>query len=248
MVAEQGFVRIDELADHFSVTTMTIHRDLDDLNERGVLSKVRSGAKATPLEVIERNVTFRQHHLLDHKRAIAAAAAAWIRERDDLSVVALDDSTTVLALADLLSTDESLTLVTNFRPAIERIAEADAAKLIGIGGAFDPQFQSFHGASAIESVRSIQVDVACISATSVWRGALYNPAEAPLLVKRAMLRQAEHSLLLIDHSKFSRRALHRQAGLEEFDAVIVDSDIDEDTLGALRSSAEHVIVAPVVQR
>lgn len=45
-VKSRGGARIDELADRFGVSTMTIHRDLDQLDAQGMLRKVRSGAEA----------------------------------------------------------------------------------------------------------------------------------------------------------------------------------------------------------
>jgi DeoR/GlpR family transcriptional regulator of sugar metabolism len=244
LVLERGFVRIDELAEHFKVTPMTIHRDLDDLHDRGMLSKVRSGAKATPLDEIERNVAFREHHMIEQKRAIAHAASEWLASTGVASVIGIDDSTTALAVVDVLASDSGLTFVTNFRRAIERVVEADAAKLIAVGGAYSPEYQSFNGALAIEAIESVQVDVAFISASSAWEGAVYHPSEGPLLTKRALLRQAERTVLLLDHTKFTRRALHRQARISEFDVVIVDRDIAPRHLAQLKDSAEHVIVAP----
>ena len=47
-VAEAGFVRVDVLASEFAVSIMTVHRDLDELEERGFLHKVRGGATTAP--------------------------------------------------------------------------------------------------------------------------------------------------------------------------------------------------------
>jgi DNA-binding transcriptional MocR family regulator len=42
-VAEAGFVRVDALAAEFAVSTMTVHRDLDELEKREFLRKVPRG-------------------------------------------------------------------------------------------------------------------------------------------------------------------------------------------------------------
>lgn len=247
LVLERGFVRIDELAEHFKVTPMTIHRDLDDLNDRGVLSKVRSGAKATPLEEIERNVAFREHHMIDEKRAIARAALEWLDSTGGASVIGIDDSTTGLAVVDSLEPGSDLTVVTNFHRAMERIVAIDGARLIAVGGVYEPEYQSFNGAMAIEAVASIRMDVAFVSAASAWQDSVYQPNQGPLLTKRAMLRQAERSVLMLDHTKFTRRALHRQAAISEFDVVVVDSGIAARHLAQLQDSAEQVIIAPPLE-
>lgn len=243
LVAERGFVRIEELVQHFGVTSMTIHRDLDELTNRGLLTKVRSGARATPIEEIERNVAFREHHMTEQKRAIAAAAASWLNSQNGIRVVAVDDSTTALATVEHLMARPEITVVTNFRRAIDRIADEEGSSLIAVGGTYAHEFQSFHGPSAIEAIRSVQIDVAFVSAASVWSGAVYHPSEVPLLTKRAFLMQAEQSVLVIDHTKFSRRAMHRQARLEEFDVVVVDDEIEPAHLRELQESVPTVIIA-----
>ncbi|SEE79166.1 DeoR/GlpR family DNA-binding transcription regulator [Ruania alba] len=247
IVSAKGFIRIDELAEHFGVTAMTIHRDLDELDARGVVSKVRSGAKATPIEEVERNVALRRHHMLPQKRAMAAAALAWLDALDAPRVVALDDSTSALTLVDELAARDGLTIVSNFLPVIEQVAASEHATMFGLGGTFSPAFQSFQGSSTHEAIRSIQIDVFFLSATAVGQGAIFHPEEGPLQVKRTLIDQAARSVLLVDHTKFSRRALHRQAGLAEMDAVVVDDSIDPDDLRRLRDHVETVIVAETEQ-
>ncbi|MFV0427255.1 MAG: DeoR/GlpR family DNA-binding transcription regulator [Beutenbergiaceae bacterium] len=242
VVAEQGFSKIADLAEQFAVTPMTIHRDLDRLHAQGVLSKVRSGARATPIEAIERNVDLRSNLMLLQKRAIAQAAEVWLNSQLDVRVVSVDDSTTALSLVELLVEDENLTIVSNFLPVFDRVAQAGKAGLFAVGGTYSAQYQSLLGISTRETIRSIQIDVHFMSATSVGRGAAYHPTEGPLLVKRELMEQAELSVLLVDHTKFDRRALHRQADLSEFTLVITDDGIDPESEAMLRDHVENVIV------
>ena len=44
MLEDRGSVEVEALAQQFSVSKMTIHRDLDDLESEGVLRKIRGGA------------------------------------------------------------------------------------------------------------------------------------------------------------------------------------------------------------
>ncbi|KQQ08749.1 DeoR/GlpR family DNA-binding transcription regulator [Rathayibacter sp. Leaf296] len=242
LVTAKGFVRVDELAERFDVTAMTIHRDLEDLNGRGILAKVRSGARATPLEERERVVSFREHHMVEQKQAIARAAVHWLDDRDDVRVVALDDSTTALALVEPLA-DHDVTVVTNFLPALERLAESPDSRVIAIGGSYEHEYRSFHGAGAIEAITAIQIDVTFVSVAAVGSDAVYNPAELPLLTKRALLAQSQKAVLLADHTKFSRRAMFRQARLKDFQVTIVDDGISNLDLRRLRDQVETVIVA-----
>lgn len=104
---------------------------------------------------------------------------------------------------------------------------------------------SFNGSGACEAIGSIQIDVVLMSAPSVAGEAVFHPNEAPILVKRALLNEAAQSVLLLDHTKFARRALRKQASLAEFDAVIVDEGIKTDQEMRLRDQVETVIVVSV---
>jgi DeoR/GlpR family transcriptional regulator of sugar metabolism len=64
-------------------------------------------------------------------------------------------------------------------------------------------------------------------------------------LKRVMFAASAKRLLLVDHTKFNRRALHGQFRLSEFDAVIVDDGIAQEDLSRLRSSGVNVVLAPL---
>ena len=63
-------------------------------------------------------------------------------------------------------------------------------------------------------------------------------------VKRAMLRAAARSILLNDHSKLGKTALHQLAPLSAFDLVVVDDGVDEGGLRALEEAKTPFAVAP----
>ena len=58
-ILEQGSLEVDELSDQFQVSRMTIHRDLDELEQQGVLRKVRGGATVHPSYLFESDIRFR---------------------------------------------------------------------------------------------------------------------------------------------------------------------------------------------
>lgn len=120
-------MRIDDLSGKFQVTQMTIHRHLDELDTRQVVEKVRSGARAAPIEVMERDVALGRQLMLPEKQAIAGAAMKWLGSQSANKVVAIDDSTTALATAGALATRQNSTVVTNFWPALEIIEAAKVA-------------------------------------------------------------------------------------------------------------------------
>src|SRR4051812_21525787 len=100
LVSRQGFVALADLARAIRVSESTIRRDLDHLNDRGLVRRTRGGAIHTPgddgsLPALEE----RSARQIDEKRQIARAAAARISDGD---AILLDGGTTTLEVARLL--------------------------------------------------------------------------------------------------------------------------------------------------
>lgn len=243
-VKARGGARIDELADVFGVSTMTIHRDLDHLHARGMLRKVRSGAEAPPSEAFERNIDLRKSLNLAEKQAVAQAGFAWAAGRVDMQAVALDDSTTALHLLPALFEHLPLTVVTNFLPAINELSADPRVRLNAIGGDFIPEFSSFVGPQSVRALRDMHYDVLFMSVPAVSRGMCFHPSSAAADLKRAFMASAEIRVLLIDHTKMSRRAIHRICDLEEFDAVVVDDGLGAEEMQRIEAGGANLIVAP----
>ena len=239
-VLTHGSAAAAELAERFEVSLMTIHRDLDELERQGVVRKYRGGVTAQPSGVFESNVAFRMKAMQAEKDAIAAKAAEMIEPG---MAVMLDDSTTTLALARRLEGITPLTVVTNFLEGLNLLSRVNGIRLMGLGGDYDPLHNSFLGVSCIEAIESLQVDLCFVSTSAVSGPFAYHQEQHVVSVKRAMLASAARNVLLIDHTKLSRTALHRVAPLNTFDRVIVD---DGASAEALRELDEHKITYEVV--
>ena len=245
-VKARGGARIDELADQFGVSTMTIHRDLDRLHAQGMLKKVRSGAEAPPSEAFERNIDLRKALNLVEKQAVARAGFEWAARQIDMQAVALDDSTTALHLLPLLIAHLPLTVVTNFLPAINELSGDPRVRLNAIGGDYVPEFSSFVGPQSVRALRDMHYDVLFMSVPAVSRGMCFHPSSPAADLKRAFMDSAELSVLLIDHTKVTRRAVHRICDVQDFDVVVVDEGLGEKEIQRLEDGGANIVVAPTV--
>jgi DeoR/GlpR family transcriptional regulator of sugar metabolism len=239
----RGNARIDELADQFGVSTMTIHRDLDYLHAQGMLRKVRSGAEAPPSEAFERNIDLRKSLNLGEKQAVARTGFEWAAARIDMQAVALDDSTTALHVLPTLLQHVPLTVVTNFLPAINELSADPRVRLNAIGGDFVPEFSSFVGPQSTRALRDMHYDVLFMSVPAVSRGMCFHPSSVAAELKRAFMESAELCVLLIDHTKVARRAIHRICDVVVFDAVVVDAGIDPEERQRLEDGGANVVIA-----
>jgi DeoR/GlpR family transcriptional regulator of sugar metabolism len=86
-------------------------------------------------------------------------------------------------------------------------------------------------------------DVLFMSVPAVSRGMCFHPSSAAAELKRAFMESAELCVLLIDHTKVARRAIHRICDLVVFDAVVVDAGIDPEELQRLEDGGANVVIA-----
>ena len=70
-----------------------------------------------------------------------------------------------------------------------------------------------------------------------------NPYEFVAETKRAMLDVSARSILLVDHTKFERRALHEVVPVSRFDTVVVDAATNPAIVAQLRDEVRQVVVA-----
>lgn len=236
----RGYVAIDELAESFSVSVMTIHRDLDALAQDRWLVKVRGGAKVHPSALLDTSVRSRSERNMAEKQAIARQALTHVRTGQ---VVFLDDSTTSLAMAEHFAALTPLTVITNFLPALVRLSADPGLDLIAIGGTFRPGHDAFFGLMAMEAISRLRADVLFLSTTAIENGMCCYKSEDSVQFKRALMRSSAKKVLLADHTKFGRRALYGLAPVTDFDVVVVDAGTSPDDLAGLRATGVAVEVA-----
>jgi DeoR/GlpR family transcriptional regulator of sugar metabolism len=192
---------------------------------------------AQPSGVFESNVQYRLKTMRAEKAAVAEHA---LRMVEPGMAILLDDSTSTLEIARRLRTAEvtPLTVVTNFLEAINLLSDQRGIHLMALGGDYDPLHSSFLGVSCVEAVEQLRVDVCFASTSAVHGGYAYHQEQHIVSVKRAMLDAAARNVLLIDHTKLGRVALHRVVPLSRFDTLLVDDGASPE---ALRDLDEHKV-------
>ncbi len=240
-ILTHGFVSVGELADAFAVSGMTIRRDLELLEEQGWVRKVRGGATAEPSAFYHGDVRHRMQAMAAAKGEIAAHALGHV-ERGH--TIMLDESTTGYGLAQLLPNRRPVTVITNFLPSLQLLSRKPGIDLIALGGAYRPAYDAFLGLRTAESVGSMTADLLFASTTAITAGSCYHRSQETIEVKLALMQAAARKILLADHAKFGKRAVHHLASVTEFDLVIVDSGIAPEHLEELRQLGVAVEVAP----
>jgi DeoR/GlpR family transcriptional regulator of sugar metabolism len=239
-VLSEGSIRIDELAERFGISAMTVHRDLNDLEEQGLLRKVRGAATALPNSVVESSDAFRIGQENRSKAQLARAALEFIEPGQ---AVFLDDSTTVSHLVPLLAGLTPLTVITNYLPNMEVLKSIAGVDLVALGGSYRRWCSAFMGRVTTESIEQMRADIFVTSTAAIVDDMCFHQSQETVDIKRAMFEASALRVLAVDHTKFEKRALYRLAALSEFDHVIVDSGTSAEHISRLRQHGVHVIVA-----
>jgi len=235
-VLESGSATAQELASRFEVSIVTIHRDLDELERRGVVRKFHGGVTAQPSGVFESQMPYRLATMPHEKAAIAAAALQYVQP--GMSIL-LDDSTTALRMIDGLPERAPLHVATTFVAGLRQLTELSHdhdLTVIGIGGRYHVAHDSFVGMQTNEQVRGLHVDAVFLSAAAVSVTHLYHQEEQVVALKREMLDAASKRYLLVDHTKLNRLALLKIAPRTDRDRLITDARADPDVLSAWRAA------------
>ena len=241
LVLASGTLRIDDLSEIFAVSSMTIHRDLDLLDQRGILRKSRGAATAVASSLFEASTEYRIRQSKQAKKSLALAALALIEPGQS---VMMDDSTTGLHLARLLPEKLPLTVITNFQRVADLLINNPGIQTILTGGQFYRWCDAYMGTIALNAVHSLRADIVFMSSPAVTNGVCYHQHHDAVLLKRAMIESAEHKVLYLDHTKFKMRALHAHLKISDFDTVIVDSETAPENISQIEDTGVRLIVAP----
>lgn len=240
-----GRVSVVALAREFGVTTETVRRDLDVLEQAGVLRRVHGGAvTATRGGTVEVAVGERGHVREPEKERIAARAA------DALAGVGgslfIDAGTTTAAFARLFTehfpaAGPRIEVVTHAVPIAAALGSRADIPLTLIGGRVRGLTAAAVGSATVTAISELRPDIAVIGTNGISAAfGLSTPDPEEAAVKRAIVSAARRVIVLADASKAEEDYLVRFADLGEIDVVVTDAPLPEPLRSALDEAEVEV--------
>ena len=163
----------------------------------------------------------RSQRELEEKRQIAQAAAARIKDGD---AILLDGGTTTLEVARLL-VGRPLQIVTNSLPIANLFAASRETDLVMLGGYVYPKTGVALGPLTVRMMDDVHVHQTVLSVGGITAKGLFNSNLLLVETERAMMRCADETVVVADHTKIGRQALAFLCELREIDTLIVDAKI-----------------------
>jgi DeoR family fructose operon transcriptional repressor len=245
-----GRVSVSDLALRLDVTAETVRRDLDALEQAGLLQRVHGGAVAAGRSsVSELSLSERETRHSPEKTSVAQAAAHLVPPTFTGSI-ALDAGTTTAAVAAELARwapatpGTVLTVITNAVPIAALLQHSPHVDLHLLGGRVRGLTSAAVGTTTVEQIQALRPDIVFVGANGVSAGfGLSTPDEFEGAVKSAYVRAGRRVVAVVDQTKHGEEALVRFARLAEIDTVVTDAPPAPDLGEALELADVEVIVA-----
>ncbi len=203
VVQERGGVSVGALAEMLGVSTQTIRRDIDKLCDGTTLRRAHGRIELAEDRL---NTPFDQRAgtNLAGKRAIADIAAAEIPDRATLF---LSIGSTALSVARALRERKELTVMTNNLSAAMALSEEVSNRIILPGGELRLPDRDFIGEEVVDFFGRYRAEFAIFGTAGIGEdGRLLEFHHSEVRAAERMRANAQHSILVIDHSKFGRLA------------------------------------------
>ena len=246
-VREDGAVRVADLVRTLGVSDMTVRRDLELLQDRGLLEKVHGGATSIPgTALFEPGFAAKSALQQREKEAIAAAAVTLVEPG---MAIAVSAGTTTYALAQRLTTVPGLTVVTNSIPVadvLHQVGQADQT-IILTGGVRTPS-DALAGPFAVAALRTVHVDLVFMGVHGMdLRSGFTCPNLLEADTDRALIEAGRRLVVVADHAKWGVIGISSIARLDQADVLITDSGLESDARATLSAAVRDLVVVDVSQ-
>jgi DeoR/GlpR family transcriptional regulator of sugar metabolism len=240
-----GGVRVSDLVQILGVSDMTVRRDLEVLEQRGLLDKVHGGATLRrDGSTDEPGFQAKSVRELVEKDAIGRRAVELVEPG---SAVAVTAGTTTYTLARHLAQVPDITVVTNSIPVANVFFEADdLGQTVLLTGGLRTVSDALVGPVAVAALHDLHVDVLFMGVHGMDTSAGFttpNLMEAD--TNRAMVAAAGRLVVVADHTKWGIVGLSRIARLQDATVLVTDSGISALAHEALAERVGDVVIAPI---
>lgn len=239
LLKEKDSVRVANLSRMFGVSEVTVRSYLEDLEKKGLLSRVHGGAVSSYKPYYSMNLNQRLETNQRAKVAIAEKVAALIQPND---TVMLNAGTTTLLVFRKFPADYNLSIVTNSISIALEAAGNPNYSVILVGGSVNTKYQFTYGNDAVRQLKKYHADklILSVDGISAEQGfSTYYNQEAT--VDMAMLEQSDCCIIAADHSKFGHSAFAKISDLSVADYIVTGGQISSELAEILEEKGVTVL-------
>ncbi|WP_091349956.1 DeoR/GlpR family DNA-binding transcription regulator [Anaerobranca gottschalkii] len=220
-------VRVNTLTEELGVSESTIRRDLQELEEMGLLKRTHGGAVLSGKLAFEPTMGEKAEIMQEEKRQIGILGASLIKDNE---TIFLDAGTTTLKIAEYISA-KNITVLTNSLSIALELSKKPDINLILTGGQLRWQTHALVGPVTEEFIRNFRVDKAFIGTNGISvKEGITTPNVVEAYTKKAMIQIAKEVIVVADHSKFEKDYFVTIAPIEKVDLIITDDKTSQEQI------------------
>ncbi len=229
------------------VSVMTIRRDMEVLEEAGLIRTYRGGVIVSEKpshhnSIAGYSLTSAETSQVEEKKAIARVAASLIEEGD---VVFFDAGSTVELILSFLNPDIEMTAICYSLNIMNHLAKWAHTRIIFAGGHYHPDSQNFESPEGLELLSRNRISKAFISANGIRADlGVTSSGQFEIPIKRIIIENSIASYLVADSTKCGLVRTAHFADVRDFSAIITDWHIWDDMKEKLIEVGADVMVAP----
>ena len=213
-------VKVIDLSREFAVTEETIRRDLEKLEQKGILIRTYGGAVLMKRANEELPLSIRLRENMEGKRLIGQIISNLIQEGD---VVMIGTGTTNIEFARKISHLHNITVITNSLGVVSEVVQNDAVTVISAGGTLIRKALAFVGPVANTTINCHYADKVIISCKAInTEKGIMESSELEVDIKRAMVKSGKEVILAVDHTKFDSWSMISLFDFRDIDIVVTD--------------------------
>ena len=241
LLKENDSVKVTELSRLFDVSEVTIRAYLEDMEKKGLLSRVHGGAVSSYKPYYSMNLNQRLEANQTEKVEIAEMIATLIEPND---TVMLNAGTTTLLTFRKFPTDYTLNIVTNSIAIALEASSNPNYNVILAGGSVNTKYQFTYGNDATRQLKKYHADKLILSVDGIDPNhgftTYYNRECA---VDVAMIEQSEKCIIAADRSKFGHCAFAKISDVGVADYIVTNSSVKHEYLDELKALGVEMLLA-----
>ena len=240
-LALHKIARTVDLCNMLDTSEATVRRDLEWLEQDGILERTHGGAILNQRMILEPEYRQRAQQHPEEKRRIGALAASLIKDGD---IVFINSGTTTTQVIQQIRGDAEITIFTNNLNAALEMGEPGFHHYI-VGGEYQHRSKSLAGRFAMENLKQVYANKAILGVDGIsLKHGCTVPTNAEAEVVRQMIERTMGKIIVVaDHSKWGVVSNFQIATIDEIDVLVTDDSLDKSAFESLSAhSVESLIV------
>lgn len=241
LIEKHERISIASIREAFSVSEMTVRRDLAYLEENGYVTRIHGGVIAGRRLFFASSFSHRTKEHVEEKRKIAQAAVSLIEPGEN---VILDTGTTTLYIAEeLVKLDLVITVGTTSLAVASTLFNSNMDVLI-FGGFLRREIPDLFGPLTERNLQEFHAHKLFMGCDGLSASEGFFTSDLHISkIEERMVTIADRVIVVTDSSKFGKKSFVRYAAAKSVHTLITDSMVSEEHVRGFKREGVEVIIA-----